>query len=191
MLLNTLTVTHRKQSRPKLLSHSKHCSALTHLRFLSTCSWCQHIILLGLKPKPVQRRNIICKADGCQNMWDQSQCFWGWPCQIPKAQRTESSGLKGLKIGALNDKIWDIFWITRVYRCGLRPLDPSVDIVLCLLPSGDQAARYMMFEGMSPKEFLGLPSHIKNGLKYMIKMAPVLWIQILVINRMRCCSLSH
>ena len=121
--------------------------ALTHLRFLSTCSWCQHIILLGLKPKPVQRRNIICKADGCQNMWDQSQCFWGWPCQIPKAQRTESSGLKGLKIGALNDKIWDIFWITRVYRCGLRPLDPSVDIVLCLLPSGDQAARYMMFEG--------------------------------------------
>ena len=58
--------------------------ALTHLRFLSTCSWCQHIIRFGLKPKPVQRRNIICKADGCQNMWDQSQCFWGWPCQMPK-----------------------------------------------------------------------------------------------------------
>ena len=54
---------------------------------------------------------------------------------------------EGPKNWALNDKIWDIFWITRVYRCGLRPLDPSVDIVLCLLPSGDQAARYMMFEG--------------------------------------------
>ena len=141
MLLNTLTVTHHKQSRPKLLSHSKHSDSSQVLVNMFVMS-AYYTFWSETKASTKEKHNL----QG-QNIWDQSQCFWGWPCQIPKAQRTESSGLKGPKIGALNEKIWDIFWITGVYRCGLRPLDPNVDIVLCSLPSGDQAARYMMYEG--------------------------------------------